>query len=404
MDIRLFIARRYFRSRNSHSVINHITRVSIVAMAAPVAAMIVLMSVFNGLEGMTRSLYNAVDPDITIRSATGTTMVVDETLLSRIEAVEAVEAATQVLEQGALAEFDDRRTIVRVKGVDTLYKRVIPIAERILAGTFTTEMDQNDCAVIGPDLLYNMRFSRHDLGEKINLYAINRARFSSLLPVGGFTMRSMPVTGVFSIDKSNGDMLFTSLRGAQSLFNYPERISAVELKVAAGADLDNVAAELKQCLGDKYEVKTRYESNSIYRLMALEKWGVFFIAAIVLAIASLSIVGTLVMIIIDKSEDVATLRTLGLGEKRLRGIFTAEGYMMSLASLAIGVVVGVALTLAQQYLGLVQLNAATLMIDAYPVELRLSDVVLTAVAYVAIAVAITHLTVGRMMRGERRSN
>ena len=397
MDIRLFIARRYFRSRNSHSVINHITRVSIVAMAAPVAAMIVLMSVFNGLEGMTLSLYDAVDPDITIAPAQGTTMQVDEAFMEKVGSVEGVESVTQVLVQGALAEVGSRRRIVRVKGVDSLYRDVIPIAEHIVAGTFTTQMEQNDCVVIGPDVAYDMRFSRHDLGEKINLYAINRARFSSVMPIGGYTKSSVPIAGVFSTDKSNGDVVFTSLRGAQALFNYPERISAVELNVA-GEDLDRVKSALLSSLGEEFEIKTRYESNSIYRLMALEKWGVFLIAAIVLAIASLSIVGTLVMIIIDKRDDVETLRTMGLSEKGLRGIFTAEGYIMALVSLTLGVVIGVGLSLIQQYFGIVQLNTVTLMVDAYPVELRLADVAMTVVAYAVIAVVITHLTVNSMMR------
>ena len=402
MDIRLLIAQRYLRSRNSHSVINLISKVSIVAMTAPVAAMIVLMSVFNGLEGMTLKLYDAVDADITISPASGTTMPSSDEMSATILSTEGVEVATEVLQQGALASFLDFRTIVRVKGVDNLYKDVIPIDEQIVAGTFTTQMEQNDCAVIGPDALYNMHFSRHDLGENIDLYAINRARFSSLLPVGGYTKRTMPVTGVFSIDKSNGDVVFTSLRAAQELFNYPDRISAVELKTAPTADLDKVADDLRQRLGEEYKIKTRYESNSIYRLMALEKWGVFFISAIVLAIASLSIVGTLVMIIIDKRDDVATLRTLGLGEERIRGIFITEGYLMALISLVVGVTIGVALTLLQQYLGIVRLNTLTLMIDAYPVELRLSDVVLTIVAYALIAAAITRLTVGSMMREERK--
>lgn len=404
MDIRLFIARRYLRSRNAHTVINHITRVSIVAMAAPVAAMIVLMSVFNGLEGMTLNLYDAVDPDIIISPSEGTTMATEDDFAERIGSIEGIEAVTQVLEQGALAEIDDHRSIVRVKGVDTLYRRVIPIAERLVAGTFTTEMEQNDCVVIGPDVAYDMRFSRSDLGRQLDLYAINRARFSSLLPVGGYTKSSLPITGVFSTDKSNSDVIFTSLRSAQRLFNYPYRVSAIEIKVAEAQRADEVKERLKEALGEEYKVKTRYESNSIYRLMALEKWGVFLIAAIVLAIASLSIVGTLVMIIIDKRDDIATLRTMGLGEKRLRGVFTTEGYMMSLVSLTLGVAVGVGLSLAQQHLGIVQLNAASLMVDAYPVELRLTDVAVTIAAYGVIAVVITRLTVGRMMHRESRKN
>ncbi len=396
MNLARFIARRYMRSQNSHTVINHISRVSIIAMAAPVAAMIVLMSVFNGLEDMTRRLYVAVDADVKVLPAEGTTFTADDALFATIGSVEGVECFAAVLEQGALAEYDGSRTIVRVKGVDSLYKRVVPIAERVVAGTFTTQMEQNDCMVAGYGVIYSLQLSRGTLGKELSLYAINRARFSSLLPVGGYTRRDMPLTGVFSVDESYANTIYTSLRGAQQLFNYPDRLSAVEVRVREGADADAVAERLREMLPDR-RVQTREQGNSIYRLMALEKWGVFFIAALILAIASLSIVGTLVMVIIDKRDDVATLRTMGMTTPQVRDIFLAEGHIMARWSMVIGVVVGVALALCQQYFGFVQLNATTLMVDAYPVRLNIVDVVCTVVIYMAISSVITRLTVRRMI-------
>ena len=202
MNLARFIARRYMRSHASHTVINHISRVSIIAMAAPVAAMIVLMSVFNGLEDMTRRLYVAVDADVKVLPAEGTTFVADDALFDAIGSVEGVECFAAVLEQGALVEYDGSRTIVRVKGVDSLYKRVVPIAERVVAGTFTTQMEQRDCLVAGYGVIYSLQLSRGTLGKELSLYAINRTRFSSLLPVGGYTRRDMPLTGVFSVDES----------------------------------------------------------------------------------------------------------------------------------------------------------------------------------------------------------
>ncbi len=396
MNLARFIARRYMRSHASHTVINHISRVSIIAMAAPVAAMIVLMSVFNGLEDMTRRLYVAVDADVKVLPAEGTTFVADDALFDAIGSVEGVECFAAVLEQGALVEYDGSRTIVRVKGVDSLYKRVVPIAERVVAGTFTTQMEQNDCLVAGYGVIYSLQLSRGTLGKELSLYAINRTRFSSLLPVGGYTRRDMPLTGVFSVDESYANTIYTSLRGAQQLFNYPDRLSAVEVRVREGADADAVAEALQERLPDR-RVQTREQGNSIYRLMALEKWGVFFIAALILAIASLSIVGTLVMVIIDKRDDVATLRTMGMTTPQVRDIFLAEGHIMARWSMVIGVVVGVALALCQQYFGLVRLNAATLMVDAYPVRLNIVDVVFTVAIYMAISSVITRLTVRRMI-------
>ncbi len=397
MNIRQFIARRYMRSQNSHSVINHISRVSVVAMAAPVAAIIVLMSVFNGLGDMTRQHFTSVEADIKILPLSGSTMPSDSTLLADIGSTKGVELFAEVLEQDALIEYDNLRTIARIKGVDSTYRSVVPVAETLVTGSFTTQMGNNDCLVVGYGVMYNLRLARGSLGRELSLYAINRARFSSLLPVGGYTRRDMPLTGVFSVNESYANMVFTSLRGAQELFNYPARISAIEVQISSGANASEVASALQATLGKRAKVLTREQSNSIYRLMAIEKWGVFFVAMLILAIASLSIVGALVMIIIDKRDDIATLRTLGMSHNDIQGVFLAEGAIMVALSLVGGIVVGVALSLAQQYLGLVQLNAATLMVDAYPVRLSFMDVGLTAATYIGIASLIIYLTVRRML-------
>jgi lipoprotein-releasing system permease protein len=190
---------------------------------------------------------------------------------------------------------------------------------------------------------------------------------------------------------------FTSLRLAQDLFNYPERISSVELSLEPEADEEQVAGRVKALVGEDFRVQTRYESNSIYRLMNLERWGVFLIAIFVMLIASLSIVGTLIMVIIDKQDDIATLRTLGLTPRAIRKIFTAEGYLMTLISLGIGLTIGLLLTLAQQHLGLIRLNATAIGIDAYPVELHWGDVAATVAAYGLVAVTMVNLTIRAMV-------
>lgn len=397
MNLRQFIARRYMRSQNSHSVINHISRVSVVAMAAPVAAIIVLMSVFNGLGDMTRRHFMAVESDIRVLPLSGTTMSADEALLADIGSTKGVESFARVLEQDALIEYDGLRTVVKVKGVDSNYQDIVPINKTLVAGSFTTRMDDNDCLVVGYGVMYNLRLARSTLGKELSLYAINRARFSSLLPIGGYTRSELPLTGIFSVNESYANMVYTSLRAAQELFNYPLRLSAVEVKISADAATADVAEALRSKVGERARVLTREQSNSIYRLMALEKWGVFLVAILILIIASLSIVGALVMIIIDKRDDIATLRTLGMSRSAIRGVFIAEGAIMVVLSLLSGVAVGIALSLAQQYFGLVQLNAATLMVDAYPVRLSMGDVLLTAAVYVVIALLITYLTVRRML-------
>lgn len=398
MNLRHLIALRYLRSQGSHSVINLISRVSIVAMAVPVAAMIVLMSVFNGLEQMTRQHLSAIDADLKATPVRGTTLPVEPSLIAAIAAYPQVESLSASLEQSALIESGQSRTIATVKGIDTLYRRVVPIAERVVEGSFTTQLDERDCLVAGSGVINSLGLGRNCIGRTLGLYAINRSRFSSLLPLGGYTHQALPLTGIISLDESNAHRIFTSLRSAQALFNYPDRISALELKIAETADEKATQRLVEKALGEEWRVMTRHQSNSIYRLMAAEKWGVFFIATIVLAIASLSIVGTLVMMIIDKRDDVATLRTLGMQQHKIMALFTTEGHIMAAISLVLGLVLGITLTLLQEHLGLVRLNASTLLVDAYPVALQWGDVVLTTICYMAVACVITRLTVRRMLK------
>jgi len=393
-----FIAGRYLRSRKSHSVINIISGVSVAAMATPVAAMVILLSVFNGLEGMVRTLYRAVDADIAIRAAEGTVFDVAAVDTAAIRAAEGVETLSLVLEQGAMAEVGDRRTIVRLRGVERTYEDVVPVAQTIYGGTFAVGVDDSRSVVLGHRTAQELGMSRQAAGDMVTLYAINRTRFSSLLPVGGYTRRTLPVAGFYSIDDENGDVAYVALDVAQDMFNYEGRASAVAVKLAAGADADAVAERLQRIAGEGMEVLTRERSNSIYRLMALEKWGVFAVALIVLVVASLTVVGTIVMIMIDKRDDAATLRMMGASRATVRDIFVGEGHLLAVVSLVLGVAAGVGLTLLQQTVGLVRLQTATLMVDIYPVELHAADVLLTAAAYIVVAHVVTRLTVGAMLK------
>lgn len=398
MRLENFIASRYLRSPKSHSVINIISRVSMVAMAVPVAALIILLSIFNGLDLMVQDHLQAVDADLRITAREGTTFKkesIDSVALSSIDGIRSVSC---VLEQSAMAESEGRRVLITLKGVDRNYPQTLPIAERLISGSFTTELDEESSIVVGQRIAMQLALQRDGLGREVSLYSINRQRISSLLKMGGYTRRDLPVAGIFAIDEDNGLVGFTSLSMAQELFNYQGRISSVELSLEPEVDQQQVAEAVKALLGEEFRVQTRYESNSIYRLMNLERWGVFFIAVIVMIVASLSIVGTLIMVIIDKQDDIATLRMMGASQRVIYRIFTTEGSFMAAISLVAGLILGVGLSLAQQHFGLVSIATQTLLIDSYPIDLRLSDVVLCTLAYSAIAFVVIHLTVKGALR------
>lgn len=398
-SLKYLIAGRYVRSPKSHSVINMISAVSIVAMAIPVAAIILLLSIFNGLERMALDNLKSVDPDLSITPREGTTFRVEELPSALFDGHADVEQYSFILEQSALAQMGASRAVVQVRGVDEGYTSVVPVAKNILVGEFTTRAEENDYVVAAHGVMQDLSSLRTTaIGESMQLYAINRTRISTLLPVGGYTRRELPIAGIYSIDEDNRSLVITSLKAAQSLFNYADRASAVEIRLREGTSPERFAEQLQAAVGEHFDVRTREERNSIYRLMALEKWGVFCIAVLVMIVASLSIVGTLVMVIIDKRDDVRTLRTMGARRDFVRDIFTAEGLLMALLSLVLGLVLGAGLALLQQHFGFVGIDAQTLQVNAYPVEVHLQDILLTVVAYAAVSYIVVKLTVRALMR------
>ena len=398
-SLKYLIAGRYVRSPKSHSVINMISAVSIVAMAIPVAAIILLLSIFNGLERMALDNLKSVDPDLSITPREGTTFRVEELPSALLDDLADVEQYSFILEQSALAQMGASRAVVQVRGVDEGYTSVVPVAKNILVGEFTTRAEENDYVVAAHGVMQDLSSLRTTaIGESMQLYAINRTRISTLLPVGGYTRRELPIAGIYSIDKDNRSLVITSLKAAQSLFNYADRASAVEIRLREGASPLRLAEQLQAAVGEHFDVRTREQRNSIYRLMALEKWGVFCIAVLVMIVASLSIVGTLVMVIIDKRDDVRTLRTMGARRDFVRDIFTAEGLLMALLSLVLGLLLGAGLALLQQHFGFVGIDAQTLQVNAYPVEVHLQDILLTVAAYAAVSYIVVKLTVRALMR------
>lgn len=398
-SLKYLIAGRYVRSPKSHSVINMISAVSIVAMAIPVAAIILLLSIFNGLERMALDNLKSVDSDLSITPREGTTFRVEELPSALLDDLADVEQYSFILEQSALAQMGASRAVVQVRGVDEDYTSVVPVAKNILVGEFTTRAEENDYVVAAHGVMQDLSSLRTTaIGESMQLYAINRTRISTLLPVGGYTRRELPIAGIYSIDEDNRSLVITSLKAAQSLFNYADRASAVEIRLREGASPLRLAEQLQAAVGEHFDVRTREQRNSIYRLMALEKWGVFCIAVLVMIVASLSIVGTLVMVIIDKRDDVRTLRTMGARRDFVRDIFTAEGLLMALLSLVLGLVLGAGLALLQQHFGFVGIDAQTLQVNAYPVEVHLQDILLTVAAYAAVSYIVVKLTVRALMR------
>ena len=393
-----FFARRYLFSPKSRSVVNLISGLSVAAVAMPVAAMIVLLSVFNGFESLVKSMCSAFDADLTVSARQGQTFAADAVDTAALRRISGVEAMSFVLEESALLEHGDRQATATVRGVDDAYEAVFPLSDAVAAGEYRVRVGDLERLVIGQSMAY-MLGVRTLADAEVGVYAVRRGSFSSLLPFDNYTRRTIPLGGVYTLDlETERTYVLASLRMAQELFSRPGRVSGLVVRLRDGADAVQVRDAVAQQLGGDYRVRTRYELRaSFYRIMTYEKWGIYFIILLVLLVASFSLIGSLAMLIIDKRKDIRTLMTLGADVPLLRKIFVSEGMMVYLLGAAGGLVLGLALALGQQHFGWLKLSGQTFLLDAYPVEVHAADLVWITLTFVVMSYLISSLTVRAMI-------
>ena len=392
----LFFARRYLFSKKSHSVINIVSGVSAFSVAIPVMAMVILLSVFNGFEGLIKSMYRSFDPDIT--PVRGKVFPIDSLPRERFLAIDGVRDAAYALEDNAVFEYRDRQAFGTMCGVDSLYRQVVPLDSLRTEGVFQLQFGDFPEAYVGQGMAYALGI-RVNLNSPISVYVPRRGRVSPLLPYSFYKKQNIFPSGVFALEAEvDGKYVIVPLHFAQELLDYPGQASSVAIRLEADASPQRVQQQIGQWLGDDYKIQSRYQQKeSFYRIMMYEKWGIYFIILLVLVIASFSLIGSLVMLIIEKRKDSQTLVTMGADTKLLRKIFVAEGMLIYLIGAGGGLLLGVALALAQQHFGFLKLSGETFLIDAYPVEVHPSDLAWVIVTFVSVSYLISVLTVRAMI-------
>ncbi len=388
------IARRFLFSPKSHSVINVISRVSMVAVGIPVAAMVILMAVFSGFDDLIRRMYRDFDPDLSVQPAEGKVFDPRTLDVEAIGALEGVAATSLMLEESALVEYRGRQTVATVRGVDSLFGRVVPLERMMYAGRWG-----DGGVVVGQGIAYEMGI-RVGAAERMRFYVPRRGAWSALLPMTGFSTAEAPVDGVFVLDaETDGEYVMVPLDLARELLDYGGMASSLAVRFASGASEKKLKAAVEKLAGKDFRILNRHEQReSMYRIMRLEKWGIFTIGLAVLIIASFSIVGSLIMLIIDKRDGTDTLRALGAGRRMIRGVFVRQGMMIGVIGAAGGLVLGVAVCAIQQLFGVIPMPGATFLVDSYPVLMRGVDLAAVCAAFVAVIWFITIFTVGMTVR------
>jgi lipoprotein-releasing system permease protein len=376
VNLPFYISKRYLFSKKSQNVINIISGISVVGVATGTMALIVILSVFNGFDELIKSLYSTFDPEIKIILSEGKTFSPVSPAFSDVRNHRKVIHFAEVLEENVLLRYDERQYIATMKGVDDEFVNVTGIDTMIIEGDFIL-MDKNrPYAVIGQGVAYYLGVGLTFLNP-INVYSIKRTGNIPMNPEQAISRKFIFPSGIFSIEQEhNIRYIIVPISFARELLGYQDEVSAIELKLLPGTDIELLQKEIKQIIGNEFLVQNRNDQNALfYRIMKSEKWAIFFILTFILIVASFNIIGSLTMLILDKKEDIKTLRNLGASNTLIRRIFLMEGWMISILGAIIGLIIGSLIAWLQARFGFIKLSGSgSFIIDAYPVVYKFPDV------------------------------
>lgn len=389
MNFPFYIARRYLFSKKSHNAINIISMVSVSGVVVATIALVCALSVYNGFNDLVSTLFSSFDPELKITPRTGKVFDPSTPSMQQVEALPEVAAVSEVLQDNALLRYRDRQVVATVKGVDDRFGELVRIDSVLIDGRFALREDVVDYATLGVGLASALGVNAGFVSP-LELYAPKRDEKVNLSnPASSFQVEYAYIGGVFSINQQMYDetYMLVPLALARGLFRYEKEVSALEIKLAEGADLSAVKREIEQLLGPGFRVEDRHEQQQAsFKMMQVEKWMTFLILSFILAIALFNVVGSLSMLMIEKQEDVRTLRNMGADDRLIRRIFLFEGWMISGFGALIGIVIGLVLCLLQQELGLIKLGQASgaFIIDAYPVRVEWGDILTVFITVLSI--------------------
>lgn len=391
MNFPFYIARRYLFSKKSTHAINVISAISVVGVAVATMALVVTLSVFNGFHDLVASFFTQMDPQLKVMPVKGKTAPAADPVLTKIRQLPEVEVATECLEDQALIMYGDRQMMVKVKGVEDNFDKLTHIRE-ILEGDGVFELHAADInyGIPGLGIAYQMGLG-YTYQQPLKVYAPRREGQLDLTnPEEGFVEDELYSPGVvfcMKQGKYDKNYILTSLTFARSLFQQDGMLSSLELRLKPGSDFDRVKQTMQQLAGGNYTVSDRYEQqDDTFRIMKVEKLIAYIFLTFILMIACFNIIGSLSMLIIDKRNDVVTLRNLGASDRQISRIFLFEGRMISFIGAILGIAIGLLLCLLQQQYGIVRLGTSegSFVVNAYPVSVHPWDIVLIFMTVLAV--------------------
>ena len=402
MRLPLFIANRYLLAKKSHNLINIITWISILGISVGSFALIVVLSAFNGLEKVISSMNNRLTPDLQISSVKGKTIDLTPFPLGQLKGIQGVDYVVPAITEDALFRANDKQHIGQVKGVGVEYQDIGRVGEIVYGDNgFLLSDGEYDFAVPGAGVAWYLGINVYDPYAMVRVYVPKRGNASLMSLENSFNSDVLTVRSVFSTEQEQDEKLvLVPFDWLSELLEYENKASNVEVFTAPNADMNKVKKEVKSIVGEEFTVKNQQEQQeTLYRIMRSEKWAVYVILTFILILATFNVVGSLSMLMIDKRKDTEILKSMGADNRLIQRIFLNEGLLISVAGGIIGLLLGIILVLLQQQFGFVKFGTGgNYVVDAYPVLLKLKDVLLIFATILVVGCTSAFLTVRHALR------
>jgi lipoprotein-releasing system permease protein len=391
MNVPFLIAKRYFFSKKKRNIISIISNIAMIGVAVGSMALIIVLSVFNGLEDLIRAIYSSFDSDLKITAAEGKSFETDTEFMNRIRRTPGVYVVSEVIEDNALLRYNDRQMVVKMKGVSENFFEQNDVDSSIVEGHHQLILNSTNYALVGRGVQYQLSIRPGNQFVPMQFMYPRNTKFNPLNPEGAFNNQNILPGGVFAIERQYDDAyVFVPLSFAEELLEYGSRRTSLEIRVDPEYRIEQVKRTLQEVLGPEFKVLNSDEQHtSLLRAVKVEKLFVFITFAFILLIASLNIFFSLSMLVIDKKKDIAILASMGATAKTIRNIFLLEGALVACIGAAYGLSLGMLVCNLQQTFGLVSMGMATSVVEAYPVKMQVEDFILTGVAIIVITILVS---------------
>ncbi len=406
MNLPLFIAGRYLFAKKSHNVINIISAISAIGMAIGTAALVIILSIYNGFDELVKSTLSNVEPDILITPAKGKVFIPEEDMIGKVADLPGVRQYHKILEENVFVDYDEHQGVAKAKGVDESYEKDSPLIGHMTAGAFALHKGEIPQMVAGAGLAYKMGMNPAFLSSATIYFPARDRNFSLANPAASIESVSMRPAGIFTVNQQiDEELMIMPLDQMRQLLGYEDEVSGIEIRMDEGVsakEIRKTIGEIKDIAGPGFRVLDRFRQNtSLYKMMRYEKAAIFLILIFIIIIIAFNIFGSLTMLIIEKKDDIETFRSLGATDRMLRKTFTLEGWLISLLGLAAGLVIGTGFALLQQKLGFIKMPG-NFLVNSYPVIVQWSDILLTIAGVALIGYLIALLPVKRNITSETR--